>query len=286
VVRLALLAPLAALLALGARAGFRAYRLERTLVFQPHPPGHLTPAECGLPGAADVEYGRSEGAPLRGWYVPSRNGAAIVFVHGAGGDHTALVREAALLRGAGYGVLLIDLPGEGASGGHITAGRNEEAAVESAIDWLAHHGATRIGALAFSLGSSFLARVAADDARVRAVVLEAASSSNIDRIRATQGDRAWLTTLPATLAWYQEGTSPWRAPPTEAVGAIAPRPLLLITGLRDAWASPGMARELAARAGPTARVELFDSGHGGFWEAEPARYVALLLSFFATALGT
>jgi pimeloyl-ACP methyl ester carboxylesterase len=70
------------------------------------------------------------------------------------------------------------------------------------------------------------------------------------------------------------------------VGAIAPRPLLLITGRLDAMATVAMARELAARAGSTARLELFDSGHGGFWEADPARYPGLLLAFFGAALTT
>lgn len=282
--RIVRFAAVAALVALGTRTtvdGWRAYRFERTLVFTPHHAGKAAAAERGLAGAVDLEYGQSDGAALRGWWVPPRNGAAVVFVHGAGGDRSALSREAALLRGAGYGVLLIDLPGAGESGGRVTAGRAEKAAIESAVDWLSGHGVHRIGALGFSLGSSFVSRVAADDARVRAVVLEAPSSSNIARIRASHGT---LTSLAATLAWLQEGTSPWADAATDAAAAISPRPLLLITGRADTIASPQMAEEVAARAGPTAHLELFDSGHGGYWEADPARYAALLVSFFDSAL--
>jgi pimeloyl-ACP methyl ester carboxylesterase len=261
--------------------GWRLVRFERELVFRARPldPSD-TPERAGLAGAVDVEYGRSDGAPLRAWYAAPRNGSAILFVPGAGSNRLALVREAALLRGAGYGVLLLDLPGTGASGGRITGGRSEEAAIAAAVDFLQRQGAARIGALGFSLGSIFLAHAAAADPRLHAVVLEAPSTSVIDRMRATHGSRAWL----ATLAWFREGTNPWHDQSREDVRAIAPRPVLLVTGARDAWASPRMGQELAASGGPSARLELFDAGHGGYWEAEPARYTALLLSFFASGL--
>jgi pimeloyl-ACP methyl ester carboxylesterase len=274
----------AAVVGVAVRAGWKAYRFERVLAFQRSPAGSGTPAEQGLPDAVTVEYGRSVGAPLRGWYAPSTNGAAIVFVHGAGGDRNGLAREAALLHRAGFGVLLIDLPGRGESGGRITCGRTEEAAVESAVDWLSRQGVARIGGLGISLGSQFLARVAGSDPRIRAVVLEAASTSIIDRIRATQGRMAWLTTLPAAMAFFQEGTNPWREQARESMGAIAPRPLLLISGLHDPMATPPMVREMAARAGPSARLEMFDTGHGGYWEADPKRYSDLLTGFFVPAL--
>ena len=276
-----------AAMALGVgRTSWKAYRAERLLAFERHPLRGATAEGSGLAGAVEVEYGLSDGAPLRGWYAASRNGAAIVFVHGAGGDRRTLAREAALLGGAGYGVLLIDLPGLGESGGRITCGRTEEAAIATAVDWLARRGASRIGGLGFSLGSQLLAHVAAADPRLRAVVLEAASTSIVDRIRAMQGRSAWLTTLPATLAFFQEGTNPWRDQARESVGAIPPRKLLLIAGTRDGMATPAMARELAARAGPSAGLEMFDTGHGGYWEADATRYTSLLLSFFASALST
>jgi pimeloyl-ACP methyl ester carboxylesterase len=273
-----------AAIASAAWVGWKAYRFERHLAFARHPLGGASAEQSGLPGAIDVEYGRSGGAPLRGWYAPSTHGAAIVLVHGAGGDRRDLAREAALLRGAGYGVLLVDLPGTGGSGGRFTGGRAEEAAVVAAVDWLARQGVARIGGLSFSLGSIFLARVAGAEPRLRAVVLEAPSTSIIDRIRATHGRHAWLRTLPATIAWFQEGTDPWREDARETLPAMGSRPLLLITGTRDAMASPEMARELAARAGPSARVETFETGHGGYWEADAGRYSALLLSFFRSAL--
>ena len=46
-----------------------------------------------------------------GWYVPSRNGAAIVLVHGGGGDRQGTILHARMLAKAGYGVLLYDARG-------------------------------------------------------------------------------------------------------------------------------------------------------------------------------
>lgn len=269
------------------KPGCDAYRFERRLAFVPHRLGGVTAEGSGLAKAVEVEYGRSSGSPLRGWYVPSGNGAAILFVHGAGGDRRSLVREAALLQSDGFGVLLIDLPGLGESGGRITGGRTEEAAIASAVGWLEGQGTgnrPRIGALSFSLGSHFLTRVAASDPRLRAVALEAPSTSILDRIRASHRRRGWLAALPATLAFFEEGTNPWRNQARDAVGAIAPRPVLLITGSRDEIATPAMAQELFARAGAGARLEIFDTGHGGYWEADSPRYATLLRSFFAAAL--
>jgi pimeloyl-ACP methyl ester carboxylesterase len=264
---------------------WKAYRFERELVFARHTLGDATAAGSGLPGAIDVEYGRCDGSPLHGWYAPGRNGAAILFVHGAGADRRALAPEAILLRGEGYGVLLIDLPGLGGSGGRITGGPNEERAIESAVEWLAgQRGVTRIGGFAHSMGSHFLTRVAARDQRIRAVVLEAPSTSIIDRIRTTQGRSAWWTALPASLAFIQAGTNPWQRQARDAMPALAGRPVLLITGERDVMATPAMGRELAARAGPSARLELFQTGHAGYWEADPQRYPKLLVDFFRTAL--
>jgi uncharacterized protein len=284
---LLLLVPFPVLAARGAWVGYSAYRFERQLVFTAHRLGAATPEASGLAGAVDVEYGQSDGQPLRGWYAPSTNGAAIVFVHGAGGDRRSLAREAALLRGDGFGVLLIDLPGQGESGGQITAGRSEEAAILAAVDWLARQdagGGLRIGGLSFSLGSQFLVRAAAAEPRLRAVVLEAASTSIIDRVRASHRQHPWLGVLPATLAFFQSGTNPWDADGREAVSAIAPRPVLLVGGSEDPMATPTMAQELLARAGPGGRLETFPTGHGGYWEAGPERYPALLRSFFGTAL--
>ena len=68
-------------------------------------------------GYEDVEFDAVDGLRLSGWYAPSRNGAAVVLVHGGGGDRTGPLDHARLLRRHGYGVLLYDSRGRGESEG-------------------------------------------------------------------------------------------------------------------------------------------------------------------------
>src|SRR5262249_10254045 len=56
----------------------------------------------------NVSFRSADGVRLAGWYVPSRNGAAIVLVHGGGGSRDGLKLHAAMLARHGYGVLLYD----------------------------------------------------------------------------------------------------------------------------------------------------------------------------------
>ena len=59
----------------------------------------------------------SDGLKLRAWYVPSRNGAAVIAFPG----RSQPVPHARMLIRHGYGVLLLDRRGEGASEGDYNA---------------------------------------------------------------------------------------------------------------------------------------------------------------------
>ena len=65
----------------------------------------------------DVSFETDDGLTLRGWYAPSRNGAAVVLVHGLGGSRLGPRKHARLLAEHGYGVLLYDGRGRGESEG-------------------------------------------------------------------------------------------------------------------------------------------------------------------------
>jgi uncharacterized protein len=78
---------------------------------------HVARAEVPEPqlGATheDVKLETSDGLELEGWYVPSRNGAAVIVFPGRSGTR----RHARMLVRHGYGVLLYDRRGEGQSEG-------------------------------------------------------------------------------------------------------------------------------------------------------------------------
>ena len=65
----------------------------------------------------DVSFTTSDGLTLQGWYVPSRNGAAVISFPGRKGPQ----QPARMLARHGYGVLLFDRRGEGRSDGEPNA---------------------------------------------------------------------------------------------------------------------------------------------------------------------
>jgi uncharacterized protein len=115
-----------------------------------------------------VSFRASDGVRLSGWYVPGRNRAAIVLVHGGGGDREGAVRHARMLARAGYGVLLYDARGRGRSEGHENAfGWRWHRDVRGAVDYLRARGVRRIGLLGLSTGAEAVVTEAAHDPRRR-----------------------------------------------------------------------------------------------------------------------
>ena len=76
----------------------------------------VPPAKLGA-AYENVSFRTSDGLKLNGWYVPSRNGAAVVVFPGRAGPQ----RQARMLVRHGYGVLLFDRRGEATSEGDPNA---------------------------------------------------------------------------------------------------------------------------------------------------------------------
>lgn len=69
-------------------------------------------------GHRELTLRTSDGIKLAASWVPTRNGAAVVLVHGSGGDRGGgIASRAGMLARHGYGVLLYDARGSGESGG-------------------------------------------------------------------------------------------------------------------------------------------------------------------------
>lgn len=132
----------------------------------------------------DVAFPSSDGVRLEGWYVPSRNGAAVALLHGAGSTHCAVLDQAAVLAGHGYGVLLYDARGHGGSAGHgMDFGWYGERDAAGAVDFLTDQtdvSPGRIGLLGLSMGGEQAIGAAGVDDRVAAVVAEGATNRTAD----------------------------------------------------------------------------------------------------------
>src|SRR6266545_6092883 len=107
-----------------------------TLVHYRQPVCCVTPADRGMATYENVTITTADGMRLSGWYVPSRNGAAIIALHGSGGNRTATLEHGAMLARHGYGVLLLDLRGHGNSGGHVALGWDANLDIDAALAYL------------------------------------------------------------------------------------------------------------------------------------------------------
>lgn len=251
-----------------------------------------TPADHGLP-FVDVDFPTRDGLVLRGWWLPSTNGAAVVFTHGLGQTRADLLARAAVVAGDGTGALLYDLRAHGDSDGDrfpTSWGAYEDVLAATAFV-LAQPDVdpARVGAFAFSVGASSTIRAAAhDDGALRALFLDGASAASYDDQPAPRGV-VELALLPFDLLY---------APALVVVtGRADPGPQHpLLAGLGDRpvfWVATGRARQLearrtlryAARAPSTVGVLLVEeAGHGGAFAARPAEYGDALAGFFARAL--
>ena len=266
---------------------FRAYRLTRSTFFPERPavPPHLAGAD--LVGARDIRFQAQGSGTIHGTWVPSRTGAAVLLLHGSGADRTGLAFEARSLARAGLGVLAYDSPGHGASEGRVRWGEPERLAVRAALDWVLTQPDVRdgrVGALAFSMGTSVAVAVAASDLRIKALVLEAPTADAVDQT--LHEFRRWgpFSQLPGLWAMRHFGFDP-HPRPLDQIGRLAPRPLLLISGSQDQNVPTSQAVALLEAAGhPKELWTLAGVGHGGYAEAAPDELAARLASFFTRSL--
>jgi dipeptidyl aminopeptidase/acylaminoacyl peptidase len=249
------------------------------------------PEDVGITDYRDVAFVTGDGVTLRGWFVPSQNGAAIILVHGYSGSRMDLLPEAGVLARQGYGLLLFDLRGHGLSDDvQITLGDRERRDLRAAVDFVIAQpdvDPDRIGAIGFSMGATTLTLAAAEDPRLSAVVIEAAFPTLEDLIN----DRLHL---PGLLRGAVARFVAWRLDvdiddvrPVDALCNISPRPVLLIYGDEDDTVPPDtQARMFAAVCANTETWLMAGASHDNYTKYALAdEYLTRLVEFFGRALG-
>jgi dipeptidyl aminopeptidase/acylaminoacyl peptidase len=99
------------------RISVRSYLDERSdFVRNPPTDASRHPERAGIAGLREITFSTPDGSPIAAWYAPPRNRAAVVLVHGTATDRAGVLEETRFLSQAGFGVLALDLPGQGASG--------------------------------------------------------------------------------------------------------------------------------------------------------------------------
>jgi hypothetical protein len=243
-------------------------------------------------GAAheNVSFTTSDGLRLRGWYVPSRNGAAVIAFPGRSGPQ----KHARMLAGHGYGVLLFDRRGEGESDGDGNLfGWGGDKDILAAVEYLQGRKDVepgRIGGIGFSVGGELMLQAAAETDGLAAVVSEGAGTrwlaEEIEEMDTIPGWRKWLdiptyATKTAALSVFGNTTPPPKL--TDLVPRIE-QPLFLI------WAPNGGNAETMnpvyyrLAPGPKQIWEIPDARHIGGITKHPAEYERRVVSFFDDAL--
>ncbi|TML61857.1 MAG: hypothetical protein E6G18_02180 [Actinobacteria bacterium] len=241
-------------------------------------------------GAAyeQVVFTSDDGVTLKGWYVPSKNGAAVIAAPGRAGSR----RPARMLVSHGYGVLLFDRRGEGESAGDPNAfGWGAPADMKAAVAYLQRRPDVdrgRIGGIGLSVGGETLLHTAAESDDLKAIVADGAGSRSIREDSALPGWRSWGDV--ATSFVISAGTAVFsnHLPPPNLkglVGRIAPRPVLFIYGEHDQpnvrALTPSYYR---AAGGPKSLWRIPGASHTGGIDTHPREYERRVIGFFDRAL--
>ena len=110
-----------------------------------------------------MAFAAADGSRLAGWWIAPRRDAPVVLIaHGRSGNIATRAAAAQRLGADGFGVMLFDYRGYGASGGRPSERGLTEDAV-SAYEWLRRRGvpANRIALPGHSLGNAPAAALAA-----------------------------------------------------------------------------------------------------------------------------
>ena len=263
----------------------RAARSATTEFHPPRPSSITWPANVRDPSNRDdVEFGSDAGNAIRGWYVPSKNGAGIALVHGTSSDRRHFIPEIAALAQQGFGVLAYDQPGAGLSDGRVTWGRSERPALSAAVKWLrSAPGVHHVGVVGFSQGAYVAVLVAAADPGIEALVLEGAVGDYENVTRHEYGRWGILSSYPALMARRRAGYDPSESRAIDVMGQYT-GPVLFVNGSADRDVPQSEADGLFARArGPKEALTVNGAGHGTYAEVSH-EYLTRLEQFFERTL--
>ncbi len=237
----------------------------------------------------NVEFTTADGLELEGWYIPSRNGAAVIAFPGRKGPQ----RKARMLARHGYGVLLFDRRGEGRSEGEPNSwGWGGDADIKAAIAYLQRRpdvDPDRIGGLGLSVGGELMIEAAAETDELAAVVSEGAGARSTAEDMQHDDPALAKWTLGFALSAAKTvavAVSSNQAPPANLtdLAAKVEQPLLLIAAPNSPNGETLNRRYVKAAGGSASLWEIPEARHMGGQSARPQEYERRVVGFFDTAL--
>jgi len=246
----------------------------------------VTPEDWGLQ-YEDVSFQTNDGITLKGWYIPSRNGAAVIVSHSIGGNRVGHLEKGVYLAENGFGVLLLDLRAHGESQGNMVT--FDGADIIAALDYLQTRDEIdpqKIGVLGISLGGLASIQAAAVRQDIKVVVAEGAAANKIWDFPRPPTLGHWFD-LPFQVVTYwvldNKGvTAPIST--VDAIGKISPRPIMLISGAGSEYERAIQQKFYESARGSTILWEVPDAEHAEAWQKCPGEYKERIMLLFKQAL--
>ena len=204
-----------------------------------------------------VSFQTSDGITLRGWFFPSDTpqSPAILYAPSTANDQRSGLSLVKPLHEAGYSVLLFSYRGYGQSDGDplgFSYGARESLDVDAAASYLHDiQGASAIGAIGHSAGAVAIILSAARNLQIDAVVA-ASPYNSVEEIWNTNRPKAIPTPIfdfVMQTSELRKGFDRSQVRPVDVIGQIAPRPILIIHGMKDQRITEEQALELVGQAG-------------------------------------
>lgn len=199
-----------------------------------------TPSEVEIPSdlpfqVEEVTFTGGDNLKMAGWYAAPRNNATIILLHGYSGNRTGMIWHADKLVRAGYGVLMYDERASGESEGkNRSFGWQDPPDVGGAIRYLRGRAdAGHVGIAGCSIGAQIALQGAAYYPEIQAAWADGpAVVRAVDNAPPTN----WATGIVVLSNYVIDWMYVWRLniespkPLIEIIGAIAPRPIMIVAG--------------------------------------------------------
>ncbi|QBD78590.1 alpha/beta hydrolase [Ktedonosporobacter rubrisoli] len=249
----------------------------------------FSPFELDLP-AEEITFAPLYGDyKVSGWYIPCPGAKTTIIVcPGYRGKREDVLGICGHLWKAGHNILAFEYYGHGSPVGKpVTLGYREINDFLGAVVYAKQRAPrTRLGALGYSMGASVAIMACARTTEVEALVLDSGFASH----KSAVGYAVRRTLhLPFILFdWVTDWLLGWKAgyhfrqvEPLRDIGRLAPRPLLIIHGLKDTVVDPQDAPLLYEAAGEPKELWLVpNADHCGAYFDDRAAYVEKVVGFF------
>jgi len=249
----------------------------------------FSPYELDLPAEEVIIPPRYGDYEVRGWYIPRSNATTTILVcPGYRSGMSDILGMSALLWKAGHNILAFEYYGHGkAVGTFVTLGFREINDFLGAVAYAKKRDPqARLGVIAYSMGAAVAIMGCARNTDVEALVLDSPFATH--RSAVDYNFRNIFHLPPAPFIWIADYLLWWRAgyrfsqvEPLRDITRIAPRPILLIQGLKDSIVNPHDASVLYATAGEPKELWLVpDVDHCGAYFLDRVAYTVKVTDFF------